>query len=97
MLIDTKQMVSVTEASRNASKYFRSANEESKTFLVMNGSTPTALICGLDDMERLQRIDELEEDLRMLSIALVRMVTDDGSRHDLDDVAAEFGVDLTEE
>jgi len=97
MLIDTKQMVSVTDATRNASKLFKSAAEDRKTFVVMNGSTPAALITSLDEMDRLHRIDELEEDLRMLSLAIVRMVTDDGSRHDLDDVAAEFGIDLTEE
>jgi len=97
VLVDTDNMVSVTEASRNASQLFRRAADESATFIVMNGSKPTAVISGLDNMDRLSRLDELEEDLRLLSIALVRMLTDDGVRHDLDDVASEFGVDLDEE
>lgn len=97
MLVDTDQLISVSDASRNASKLFKCAAEESKTYVVMNGSTPTAVISGLGNLDRLNRIDELEEDIRMLSLAIVRMFTDDGARHDLDDVAAEFGVDLTEE
>lgn len=97
MLIDTDQLVSVSDASRNASKLFKSAAEDHKTFVVMNGSTPTAVISGLGNLDRLNRIDELEEDLRLLSLAIVRMFTDDGERHDLDDVAAEFGVDLSED
>lgn len=97
MLVDTNQLVSVSEASRNASKLFKRAAEERRTFVVMNGSTPTAVISGLDNVDRLNRVDELEEDLRLMSIAIVRMFTDDGTRHDLADVAAEFGVDLDEE
>ena len=45
-------------------------------------------------MDRLDRIDELEEDLLLWGIALVRTITDSGARHSLEDVAAEFGVDL---
>jgi PHD/YefM family antitoxin component YafN of YafNO toxin-antitoxin module len=97
MLVDTDQMISVSDASRNASRLFKSAAEDSKVFVVMNGSKPTAVISGLDNLDRLNRIDELEEDLRLFSLAIVRMFTDDGERHDLDDVAAEFGIDLNEE
>jgi PHD/YefM family antitoxin component YafN of YafNO toxin-antitoxin module len=97
MLVDTEQMISVSDFSRNASKFLKSANEECKTFVVMNGSTPTAVVSGLTNLDRLNRIDELEQDLRLLSLAIVRMFTDDGVRHDLDDVAAEFGVDLSED
>lgn len=97
MLVDTDRLISVSEASRNASKLFKTANEDGTTFVVMNNNKPTAIICGLGEMDRLNRIDELEEDLRLMSIAVVRMITDDGARHDLADVAAEFGVDLDEE
>jgi hypothetical protein len=40
--------------------------------------------------------DEWEDDVRLLVLALIRAVTDDGARHGLDDVAAEFGVDPEE-
>lgn len=97
MLVDTKQLVSVSDVSRNASKLIRAAHDEDRTFVVMNGSTPTAVISGLDRVDRLNRVEELEEDLRLTAITVVRMLTDDGARHDLDDVAAEFGIDLNEE
>ncbi|MGH3565906.1 MAG: hypothetical protein ACRDRH_07705 [Pseudonocardia sp.] len=44
-------------------------------------------------MDRLQRIDELEDDLRLLSIALVRAAADSGRRCDLDDVLTQVGID----
>jgi prevent-host-death family protein len=97
MLVDTDRLVSVTDASRNASKLFKRAAEEQQIFVVMNGSKPTAVISGLNNLERLSRLDELEEDLRAMSVAVVRMLTDQGERHDLDEVAEEFGVDLTQE
>lgn len=48
----------------------------------------------MESVERLSRLDELEDDLRLLSVALARTVVGDGRRHTLDDVAADFGVDL---
>jgi len=48
-------------------------------------------------MDRLSRLEELEEDVRMLAIATVRSFTDSAARHDLADVAAEFGIDLEDE
>ncbi len=47
----------------------------------------------LNCMDRLQRIDELEDDLRLLSIALVRAAADSGRRCDLDDVLTQVGID----
>ena len=46
--------------------------------------------------ERLARLEELENDLRLLSVALARTVTDSIRRYSLDEVAAEFGVNLDE-
>lgn len=97
MLVDTKHLVSVTDVSRNASKIIRSAHDDDTTYVVMNGSTPTAVISSIDRVERLTQLEELEEDLRLMAVATIRMLTDTGERHDLDDVAAEFGIDLSEE
>lgn len=52
-----------------------------------------AAVVNIDSMDRLQRLDELEDDLRLLSIALVRAAADSGRRYDLDDVLAEAGID----
>jgi hypothetical protein len=45
-------------------------------------------------MERLQYLEELEQDLKLIAVTWARALTDSGERFDLDDVAAEFGVDL---
>lgn len=96
MRTDTRDLVSVTDAGRNFS---RLAGEvaEGRTFVVLKNSEPTAAIVPMETMDRLSRIEELEEDLRMFGIAAVRTLTDSGRRHDLDDVAAEFGIDLDSE
>ncbi|GAA0218539.1 hypothetical protein GCM10010492_15600 [Saccharothrix mutabilis subsp. mutabilis] len=36
-------------------------------------------------------------DMKLVAVAWARVVTDSGERHELDDVAAEFGVDLGED
>ena len=96
MRINTDDMISVTDASREVSRLVAEAMD-GRTFVVMKANRPAAVIVGLEQMERLQRIDDMEQDLRLFSMALIRTVTDSGERHDLDDVAREFGVDLDEE
>jgi antitoxin (DNA-binding transcriptional repressor) of toxin-antitoxin stability system len=93
---DTKDLVSVTDAGRDFS---RLAGEvaEGRTFVVLKNSKPTAAIVPMKTMDRLSRIDELEEDLKMFGIAVVRALTDSGQRYDLDEVAREFGIDLDSE
>jgi hypothetical protein len=45
----------------------------------------------------LQRLHELAEDSRILAITRARVLADSGERYELDDVAAEYGVDLDKE
>jgi prevent-host-death family protein len=95
--VDTRDMISVTEASREVSRLVTEAAEDGRTWVVMKSNRPAAMIVGMAQMERLQRVDDLEQDLRLWAVALVRSVTDDGERFDLDDVAREFGVDLDDD
>jgi hypothetical protein len=44
-----------------------------------------------------QQLGELAEDLPILAITSARVLADSGERYELDDVAAEFGVDLDED
>ncbi|HEY2766417.1 MAG TPA: type II toxin-antitoxin system Phd/YefM family antitoxin [Pseudonocardiaceae bacterium] len=94
MNINTDDSLSVTEASnRGVSRLIRDATN-GRTQYVLRNNRVVAAVVGVDDIERLQRLDELEGDLRLLSVALARTVTDSGRRHNLDDVAATFGTDL---
>ena len=93
MKTDTRNIVSATAVTRDFSRISAEA-ANGRVFVVMRNNEPTVAIVPVSQMERLDRIDELEDDMRLLSVALARMGTDDGVRHSLDDVAAEFGVDL---
>jgi len=86
MNINTDDIVSVTDVSENG-----------RRIVIMRNNRPAAVITNLESMERLQHIEEIEEDLKFLSIAWVRTMTDSGRRHSLEDVAAEFDIDLDED
>lgn len=95
MRTDTKNLLSVTELSRNVSRVVTSASR-GHTHVILNNNKPTAALIDMESAERLAHIDEIEEDLKLLAATLVRMATDSGERHSLEDVAAEFGIDLGE-
>lgn len=96
MNIDTQDLISVTEASnRGVSRLIQDA-AQGRTQVVLRNNKAVAAVVGIEAVERLARLEELEGDLRLLSVALARTVTDSGRRYSLDEVAAEFGVDLDE-
>jgi prevent-host-death family protein len=95
MNVDTRDLINIADAStRGVSKIVADAENGRPQVLMRNGK-PAAAVVSIDSMDRLQRLEELEDDLRLLSIALVRAAADDGRRHDLADVLAEFDIDPT--
>lgn len=93
MNVDTRDLISISDASnRGVSKLVTDA-ENGRPQVLMRNSRAVAAVVDIDSMDRLQRLDELEDDLRLLSIALVRAAADSGRRYDLDDVLAEAGID----
>jgi hypothetical protein len=52
---------------------------------------PAAALVGIEKLERLQR---MEEDVKLLAMAVVRASTDTGERVSLRDAAARFDIDL---
>ncbi|WP_417235359.1 type II toxin-antitoxin system prevent-host-death family antitoxin [Arthrobacter sp.] len=95
MKTDTRNIASVTTFSQNVSTFVRGA-EDGEPQVIMRNNRPAAVLMGMEDAERLSRIDELEDDLKLLTAAMVRIVTDKGNRHSLSDVAGEFGIDLND-
>ncbi|MGH3869961.1 MAG: hypothetical protein ACRDSR_00350 [Pseudonocardiaceae bacterium] len=84
----------MTEASnRGVSRLIQDA-AQGRTQVVLRNNKTVAAVVGMDAVERLARLEELEGDLRLLSAALARTVTDSGRRYSLQEVAVEFGVDL---
>jgi hypothetical protein len=51
---------------------------------VLRNNKAVAAVVGMDALERLARLEELEGDLRLLSVALARTVTDSGRRYSLE-------------
>lgn len=96
MDVNVDNIISVTEAGNNVSRYLNEA-ASGRTIVVIKNSQPFAAIVGLDAVKRLSHIAEAEENLRLWTLALVRSVSDNGERFDLDEVAREFGVDLDED
>lgn len=96
MNLHFEDLISVTEASsRGVSRLVNDA-AQGRPQVILRNSAAVAAVVGIDTVERLQRLDDLESDLRLLSVALARTVADRGKRYDLEEVAAEFGVDLDE-
>lgn len=93
MNVDTRDLISITEASSKGVSRLVADAEEGRPQVLLRNSKAVAAVVNIDTIERLQRIDELEDDLRLLSIALVRAAADSGRRFDLDDVLAEAGID----
>lgn len=93
MNVDTRDLISITDANNKGVSKLVADAESGRPQVLLRNSRAVAAVVNIDSMDRLQRIDELEDDLRLLSIALVRAAADNGRRYDLDDVLAEVGID----
>jgi antitoxin (DNA-binding transcriptional repressor) of toxin-antitoxin stability system len=96
MNVELDDVLTITEINKNVSRYISEA-ANGRTIVVIKNGQPCAAIVGMDVAKRLAHLSEAEEDLRLWTLALVRSATDSGERYGLDDIAHEFGVDLTEE
>lgn len=94
--IPTSNFIGVTEVARETSRYV-TAVSEGESFLVMKNNRPVAAIVSPEVIDRLADLDEREQEMRLMCLALSRIITDNRNRHDLDDVAAELGIDLSED
>ncbi|MFD0205285.1 MULTISPECIES: type II toxin-antitoxin system Phd/YefM family antitoxin [Saccharothrix] len=97
MKIDSDDMISVSDANAKGISKLVAEASAGQTRVVMRNNQPAAAIVDIKTMTRLQRLDELEDDMRLLSVAWVRALTDSGARHRLDDVLADLDIDLGED
>ncbi|MGA9676016.1 MAG: type II toxin-antitoxin system prevent-host-death family antitoxin [Mycobacterium sp.] len=91
MLIDHRDVVSVTDLANSSSRYVADAAQGRSVIICKNGR-PTVALVG---MGRLQEIEDREENIGLLVLALSRIATDNGNRTELNDFIAELG--LTDE
>ncbi len=94
MNINTNDLISVSEASQLGVSKLISNASEGRTQVVTKNNKVVAAVIGTAAMEQLQKLDELEADLRILSIALARTATDSGRRYSLSAVAHNLGIDV---
>lgn len=92
MLIDTDHMLTITAASaRGVSSLANDAANGHDLVLLRNGR-PVAAVVSTERLDRMQRLEELDNDIHLLAIALSRVVLDDGTRVTLDDVLDGLGL-----
>jgi prevent-host-death family protein len=87
-VVDTADLISISEATkRGVSALVREAEAGHEQVLLRNNK-PVAAVVGI---ERLEELQQLEEDLIDLTMIAARLLTDGPERHSLDDVLARFG------
>lgn len=86
--VDTKDLISVSEANKIGISGLVKAAEQGQQRVVIRNGKPVAAVVSI---ESLQRAEELEERLLDVSLALTRLLTADERRHSLDDVLDRFG------
>lgn len=67
--------------------------EQGHDIVVARHGRPVAAVISIS---RLERLRDLEADLRSAALVLSRAMADDGSRHELNDVLSSFGFDRAE-
>ena len=96
MKVDTRDIRAASQVARNFGRVTDEV-EAGRTIIVVRNNVPVSVVAPMALLERLDAIDEREEDLRLLSLALVRSSTSDGDLIELDDLARELGVDFADE
>jgi prevent-host-death family protein len=87
-MIDTKHMISMADASkRGISALVRDAEAGEDQIVLRNNRAVAAVI----SIERLEQLQQLEDDLADITLAAARILTAPSERLTLDEVLAEFG------
>jgi hypothetical protein len=100
MLIDTDNMLSVTDANRIGISKLISDAESGHDRVLMRNNKPVVAVVSMARLESLTRLEALQDDLELVALALGRSASDNGNRTDLDDVLVHFGLtreDLTDD
>lgn len=88
MMIDHRDVVSVTELASCSSRFVTAA-AQGRNVIIFKNNHPTAALVGI---ECLQQLEDREENLGLLVLALTRMATDTGNRTELNDFIEELGL-----
>jgi prevent-host-death family protein len=87
-VIDSKALISVSEANTMGVSGLIKAAEKGNTKIVTRGSKPVAAVISMEQLESLQ---ENLEDFMDLAAVGARFATTSGTTHTLDEVLEHFG------
>lgn len=93
MRIDTRDLISVSDANAKGISSLVADAERGRSRIIVRNSKPVAAVVSVSEYDRLA---DLEENLALMVAAFARLVADGGDWVDLDDLADELGVDLGE-
>lgn len=87
-LVDTADLISISEANKlGVSGLIRGAEEGHEQVVLRNNKQVAAVV----SMQRLEQLQQLEEDVLDIALATARILTTGPNRTSLDDVLTEFG------
>lgn len=87
-LVDTADLISISEASHLGVSALIRAAEEGHEQVVLRNNKPVAAVVS---MKRLEELQQLQEDMLDLALVTARMLTTGPERHSLDEVLERFG------
>ncbi len=87
-LVDTNDLISVTEASSLGLSRLLKDAEEGHDRIVLRNNHPVAAVVN---MRRLDEIEQLRDDLADVGLLAARVLLDGGRRFSLDEVLFQFG------
>lgn len=96
MNVDTRDLISITDANRKGVSGLVADAESGRAQVLIRHNKPIAAVVGLDVLNQLQKLEELESDLRLLAIALIRTAADTGRRMTFAEVLAKSGISRKE-
>ena len=87
-LVDTSDLISVSDAAKLGVSGLVRAAEEGHGHVLLRNNKPVAAVVSI---ERLEQLQQLEEDMIDVSLSVARTLTTGPDRRSLDDVLARFG------
>lgn len=93
MLVDTDHLMSISEANQKGLSKLAGDAESGVDTVLLRNSRPVAAVVGMTKMARLQELEDLEDDLRLMALTLARTTMDNGNRTSFDKVLAHFGLE----
>ena len=92
VIIDTREMISVSDASRLGVSKLAADAQAGRDFVIMRHNMPAAAVVGMEKLQRLRELEEREAGVAALVTAVCRLVTEADDALPLDEVQRQLGI-----